>query len=249
MYAKVFTQIYDGTLCTKGPWEALVTFQQLLVLADLEGNVDMTAQAISRRTTIPLNIITKGISALLQPDPESRTPEEEGRRILPLSDQRNWGWRVVNYKHYKSLRKEEDRREYHRNYWHIRKEKGSIVETQQNSTHSTHTEAEAYTKAVVKPLSGKPDLPPGFVKFWTAWPRSERKQGKPKCFGIWKQKGLERFTDEIVGHVEHMAQSESWRTGYDPMPETYLRGMRWDGAEHVRSGPDYARSIADLPGD
>ena len=30
MYVKIFSQIYDGTLCTKGPWQALVTFQQLL---------------------------------------------------------------------------------------------------------------------------------------------------------------------------------------------------------------------------
>lgn len=154
MYAKVFTQIYDGTLCTKGPWEALVTFQQLLVLADLEGNVDMTAPAISRRTTIPLNIITKGINALLQPDPESRTPDEEGRRILPLSEDRNWGWRIVNYNRYRELKKEEDRREYHRNYWNKRKEKPPLNtdstplnNTQQDSTHSTHTEAEAEANA------------------------------------------------------------------------------------------------------
>lgn len=126
MYAKVFVQIYDGTLCTKGPWEALVTFQQFLVLADPEGNVDMTAEAISRRTTIPLQIIEKGIKALAKPDPESRTPTEEGRRLIPLSDGRNWGWKIVNYKYYRELKREEDRREYHRNYWHKRKDSTAL---------------------------------------------------------------------------------------------------------------------------
>jgi hypothetical protein len=121
MYAKVFSQMYDGSLCTHGPWEALVTFQQLLVLADQEGTVDMTAEAIARRTTIPLNIIKLGIEELLKPDSKSRTPVEEGRRIIPLSGDRDWGWLVVNYKHYRQLKREEDRREYHREYWHKRK--------------------------------------------------------------------------------------------------------------------------------
>lgn len=152
MYAKVFAQIYDGTLCTRGPWEALVTFQQLLVLADQEGNVDMTASAIARRTTIPLEIIQKGIASLLEDDPESRTPTENGRRIMPLSEGRSWGWRIVNYKHYRSLKREEDRRDYHREYWHKRKAKDQTETTKTQATQHTQpnqpiAEAEADTEA------------------------------------------------------------------------------------------------------
>lgn len=132
MYAKVFGQIYDGTLCTRGPWQALVTFQQLLVLADVEGNVDMTPGAISRRTTIPLDIIEMGLATLIQPDPESRTPTEEGRRIMPLAEGRTWGWRIVNYKHYRDMKREEDRRQYHREYWHKRKARAA-ASTELNS--------------------------------------------------------------------------------------------------------------------
>jgi hypothetical protein len=143
MYAKIFAQIYDGTLCTKGPWQALVTFQQLLVLADKDGHVDMTAAAISRRTTIPLEIIEAGIDALMQDDPDSRTPTENGRRIVPLSGGRNWGWSIVNYKHYRALKREEERKEYHRNYWNEKRSAAAHTqqETQQlnqiNQTHQT----------------------------------------------------------------------------------------------------------------
>ena len=56
MYSKLFASMYDGTLATQGPWQAIVTFQQMLILADPTGIVDMTATAISRRTTIPLDI-------------------------------------------------------------------------------------------------------------------------------------------------------------------------------------------------
>lgn len=115
IYGKLFEQMYDGTLATKGPWQALVTFQQLIILADLHGVVDMTAEAVSRRTTIPIEIIRVGIRALLKPDPSSRSHDEDGRRIVQLSDTRNWGWRIVNYGKYRAIRSQEERREYMRN--------------------------------------------------------------------------------------------------------------------------------------
>ena len=152
MYAKLFAQIFDGTLTTKGPWQALVTFQQLLILADQEGTVDMTIGAIARRTTIPQEILEKGISELLLPDPESRTPVEEGRRISPLSAGRSWGWRIVNYAHYRQLHREDDRREYHRQYWHKRKGSNSTDSTGSTPTQLTQPNqpiAYADTNAVV----------------------------------------------------------------------------------------------------
>lgn len=151
MYAKVFRQMYDGTLATNGPWEALVTFQQLLVLANDNGEVDMTASAIARTTTIPLNIIERGLGALCAPDPESRTPDEEGRRIVLLSEHRAWGWRIVNYLKYRAIQKEAERREYHRRYYHEVRKKAVELNTSQQastaSTVSTDTEAEEEAEA------------------------------------------------------------------------------------------------------
>jgi uncharacterized protein YdaU (DUF1376 family) len=107
---------------------------------------------------------------------------------------------------------------------------GSEIETQQQTHSGVHQTPDPKNQSQ-KLSSGKPDLPPGFVRFWTAWPKTERKQGKAKCAKLWKRKGLEASSDVIVAHVEKMAASESWRTGFDPMPETYLNGDRWDGAE------------------
>src|SRR5690349_9652458 len=109
--------MYDGTLATRGCWQALVTFQQLIILADRRGIVDMTPEAIARRTTIPFEVIRLGIAELEKPDPDSRTPDEEGRRIVRLNDDRAWGWRIVNHAHYRALRSEDERTEYHRRYW------------------------------------------------------------------------------------------------------------------------------------
>jgi hypothetical protein len=116
MYGKLFAQMYDGTLGTKGPWQALVTFQQLIILADQYGDVDMTAEAIARRTTIPLDVVNIGLAELVKPDPHSRTPDEDGRRIVPLAENRDWGWHIVNHDIYRKIRSQEERREYMRLY-------------------------------------------------------------------------------------------------------------------------------------
>ena len=184
MYAKVFAQMYDGSLCTQGPWEALVTFQQFLVLADQEGAVDMTAEAIARRTTVPLEIIKKGIETLVQPDPQSRTPTEDGRRLVPLSEGRSWGWLVVNYKHYRQLKREEDRREYHRDYWHKRKATQHTQHTQHTQPNQPIAEAEAEAEAeatTTKVVVRATRLPQDWVlpQEWSDWAKSERPDINP----------------------------------------------------------------------
>ena len=101
MYGKIFDSMYDGTLY--GQWEALVTFQQLIVLCDADGIVDMTPPAIAARTSIPLEIITKGLTILESPDPYSRTPGQEGRRIELIDAHRPWGWHIVNHSKYQHM--------------------------------------------------------------------------------------------------------------------------------------------------
>jgi hypothetical protein len=101
LYGKIFDSIYEGTLY--GQWEALVTFQQMIVLCDADGIIDMTPQAIAARTSIPLKIIKKGLSVLEAPDPYSRTPDEEGRRIELIDAHRPWGWHIVNHEKYRAM--------------------------------------------------------------------------------------------------------------------------------------------------
>ncbi len=124
VYGKVFESIYDGSLY--GHWEAIVTMQQLIVLADADGVIDMTPQAIAGKTSIPLDILQKGLKILSEPDPYSRSPGSDGVRIQLLDEQRPWGWFLVNHKKYQELRTAEDRRVYMRNYMRERRKEGSV---------------------------------------------------------------------------------------------------------------------------
>ena len=109
MYAKIFDSMYEGTLY--GHWEAIVTLQQMLVLCDPAGVIDMTPQAIAGKTSIPVEIINKGIEVLSSPDPHSRTPGEDGRRIATIDEHRPWGWYIVNHAKYQRLKSAEEKRE------------------------------------------------------------------------------------------------------------------------------------------
>ena len=109
MYTKVFRSIYDGTLADS--WQAMVTFQQMLILADSQGVVDMTLGAMARITGIPLEILAAGIAVLEAPDAGSRTPEMEGRRIARLDAHRDWGWFLVNFAKYRAMQTREEKNE------------------------------------------------------------------------------------------------------------------------------------------
>ena len=141
MFGKLFSSMYDGTLASKGPWQALVTFQQFIILADRTGIVDMTADTISRRTTIPLDIIRIGIAALEQADPDSRSPDLEGRRIARLDDSRDWGWQIVNYEKYRKIRSADERREYMAGFMRDKRRKQSLAKL-------AHADVDVYAKAV-----------------------------------------------------------------------------------------------------
>lgn len=107
MFAKIFSQIFDSTIADD--YEVRHIFMDLLVLADSDGVVDMPMESIARRINVPSEKVKNAMAILEAPDPQSRTPEFEGRRIEKISD-RSWGWIILNYTKYRAIATEFDRR-------------------------------------------------------------------------------------------------------------------------------------------
>jgi len=105
---RYFAQIFDSSIVEKP--EVRFTFMDLLVLADPDGVVDMTHEAIARRTNRPLEIIRATIAELEALDPQSRTPDEDGARLKRLDTHRDWGWCIINFDRFHKLASEEARR-------------------------------------------------------------------------------------------------------------------------------------------
>lgn len=176
MFAKVFSQILDSSIAED--FTVRHVFMDLLVLADSEGAVDMTAPAIARRTNVPLKIVKNAIEKLSEPDPESRSKTEEGRRIIPIDSHREWGWIIVNYAHYRAITDNEFRRSYFRDQKRAQREKTKcpqvVLDKTVLSTPSTQAEGEAEGEEKGGGAAPRPSFgwfPEGFQtpQFKSAW--------------------------------------------------------------------------------
>jgi hypothetical protein len=224
VYGKIFESIYDGTLAED--WRALITFQQMIILCDSDGVVDMTPTAISRRTGIPIEHIKAGIEILEAEDPHSRTADHNGKRILRIDPDRPWGWELVNHEKYRSMRSQEDRKEYMRNYMKERRAVEKNEENQESSKQEKLTKANS--KQSLAPLANTYASVSvcRFIDFINVYPRKEKKSDAEK---IWKRKKLDHLADLIIEDVKKRIESHvPWHDGYIPHPTSYLNGKRWE---------------------
>ena len=78
-------------------------------------------------------------------------------------------------------------------------------------------------------VTGEPGEPPGFARFWATWPAGQRKRGRKDALTAWHALHLEARADAICADVARRAVSDDhWLRGFTPMPQTYLRGARWE---------------------
>ena len=99
-----------------------------------------------------------------------------------------------------------------------------------------------------EPRTNKTHVPQGerFDEFWSAWPVSTRKVAKAACQTKWAKQKLDDVADRILAHVRVMKQTDSWKTGFEPAPLTYLNQKRWeDDLPAVQSAgkPEWMRGM------
>ncbi|MEY2511974.1 MAG: hypothetical protein QOE26_2737 [Verrucomicrobiota bacterium] len=193
MFAKIFTQIYDSSIVENA--ELRFTFMDLLVLADCNGVVDMTHEAISRRTNRPIELIRQTITELEQPDAKSRTPQFRGARIKRLDAHRDWGWMILNYDRFRKTASEEQRREKTKARTHKWRER--TANSDAIVTHGDASDARQRQKQKEKQTQkNKEEMPlfpstgvanelpailntPSFVSAWEDWKSHRREIKKP----------------------------------------------------------------------
>ncbi len=153
VFAKIFSQIFDSSISSD--YMVRHVFMDLLVLADRDGIVDMTTDAISRRTNVPEDAVIRAIEELTKADRKSRSHTEDGRRLVLIDSHRDWGWQIVNYEHYRNIKDEEARRTYFRDKQREHRAKSTFVKD--NTTESkeiTQGELEGDVLPLREPDSG-----------------------------------------------------------------------------------------------
>jgi hypothetical protein len=201
-----------------GRFEASAVFMVLLSLCNRDGEIDMTPEAIAGVTGWPLEFISKGLVELAAPDKRSRTHGHGGRRILPIDEHRDWGWKLTNYQKYRDEMRSLERREYLREA--KRRERASTdVNTSTNVNRvQPIAEAEAEAEAEKKKDAASP-LPPSLnIQAWEEWQayRAERKLPKYRPTSVAKNSAFlaSRSAEDQQAIVDY-----SIRNGYQGLFE------------------------------
>lgn len=245
LYARVFLQILDSSLADD--WQTRHVFEDLLKLCNQDGVVDMTREAISRRTNTPQSVVDRALEMLEAADPRSRDPEESGRRIVRLDDHRDWGWRIVNFQKYDIIRANSDLRAWNAvRMAHYRANRKTPPTPPKEPpvprtdvppspgvcpTCST-TDVNVVQHVVLhKPTNGKPSPQANisaFNRFWDAYPRALNRADTERAFV--EVHGVDNL-EAILSALKWQCSLPDWKRDngqYIPSSANYLRDHRWE---------------------
>ena len=249
-WVKVYRSLWDGTLGCQP--EACFVFLFMLAHCDPDGIIEMTPKAIAARSGFDIEAVKRAIQVLEQPDPESRTPNEDGRRIVPLDHHRSWGWRIVNYKQYRDMTDAERKAaERHRR----RVETGTCHAKSRDVTHS-HAESRGVTNGhqaeeeadgMKHPSSLAPPQPPApplaerarararrhgehpdFAAFYDAYPRRIGRKRAHESFKNALQRHVSLESRDLIQAAHRFAREDrGTEERYKPYPAKWLDDDRF----------------------
>ena len=110
MYAKIFAQMFTGSMYGAGP-QRFVVWVYAVVKMSHNYTVELNPAILAHTIGMTFEEAEVAIEWLCSPDPKSRTPDYEGRRLIHDG---GFMYSVVNGPKYKAIRSEDDRREYFR---------------------------------------------------------------------------------------------------------------------------------------
>lgn len=266
MFAKVFTSLWQGSMVGKPDVQLVFVF--LLANANAHGEADYFPAVIASLTGLPMDRVQAALTELESPDPYSRTPDDEGRRLIRLDEHRTWGWRIVNYAKYRKMRDEEGRREQTRRaterWRELHHERTGfreplvshsepLVSQGEPPRAQEEVEVEADSRTFRSPRSRAAtdsDWVDGFHRLiWTVYPR---KVGKLAALTAWskiKPQTQEQFdaVDSALQRSMSEWQAEGRELRHIPHLSTWLNQKRYlDGQDSAGLGESGAGSVPSL---
>jgi hypothetical protein len=166
-YTKLFSSIVTSTIWVETDRTRIVWIT-MLALADRNGEVQASIPGLARIAGVPVPDCEDALQKFMSPDPYSRTPDDEGRRIEKIDG----GWALINHSKYREMASREDskeanakrqKRHYDRKARNLTHTNANLTHTDANLTHTLHiaeAEAEAELREEKKePSPKKPRKP------------------------------------------------------------------------------------------
>lgn len=112
-YAKLFSSIVTSSVWCEDD-ATLRVWIAMLATSDAEGIVEGSIPGFANLARVSVEQLRTSLEKLSAPDPYSRTPDHEGRRVEAIEG----GWRILNYEKHReqAQAKEGSRAPYYRDY-------------------------------------------------------------------------------------------------------------------------------------
>ncbi|MHC4361221.1 MAG: hypothetical protein ACYSTZ_00235 [Planctomycetota bacterium] len=101
-YAKLFSNIVASSLWSEDD-KTRIVFITMLAMADWEGVVEASPAGLAPLARVSLKDCKSALHKLMSPDPESKNPDHEGRRVAKIEG----GFLILNYTKFREKRSKE----------------------------------------------------------------------------------------------------------------------------------------------
>lgn len=232
-WTKLFSSIVTSSIWVEDD-STLRAWVAMLATADADGVVEGSVPGFANLARVTADQMRLAVTRLSSPDPESRTPDFDGRRIEVIEG----GWRILNYRTYRDRGQAKDgsKAPAMRKY-RARKRAESLHELPKQVTSELEERGERKEER-------KDHVPPSevararFERFWDAYPR---KTGKDAAWKEWlKRSPSNDLTDAMIGKVHEQRASTQWLKDageYIPHPRTWLHQGRWQDEISIAPAP------------
>lgn len=105
-YTKLFQSIITSTIWSEDD-QTRIVWITMLAIADKNGEVQGSIPGIARLAGVSVDAARAAIERFLSPDLDSRTKDDDGRRIEVIDG----GWHLLNHKKYRDMASDADRAE------------------------------------------------------------------------------------------------------------------------------------------
>jgi hypothetical protein len=105
-YTKLFNSIVTSTIWSEDD-KTRIVWITMLAIADKNGEVQGSIPGLARIAGVGVEDCRSAIAKFLSPDPDSRTKDDEGRRIEEIDG----GWHLLNHRKYRDMASDADRAE------------------------------------------------------------------------------------------------------------------------------------------
>jgi hypothetical protein len=222
-FTKLFSTIVTSTIWREDD-KTRILWITMLATANKYGEVAGSVPGLAAMANMSVEDCRKAILKLESPDPDSRTSDNEGKRIVKVDG----GWEILNYTLYREKMRVRDS-QYFRDYRAAKKVQSATICNQSQPPAASRTIAQPRAEADAEAKAFKNNIPQNFDKFWSLYPK---KLCKKNTLQQWiKLNPNEDLAMKIFLSVVTYKQTEQWQKDggkYIPYPERFLKHKRWE---------------------